>query len=130
MTVTSGREVIDGLSFEYRLIEGAEADVNLVILLPDIATVIAEDIVYHHVHHVVDKQDVSAWRAALAELKRLTAYDLVLAGHGLPGTPAVYDQVDAYLVAADHAYQHNATAQGAKDELLTMFPSLGAPWLV
>ena len=72
MTVAPRREMIDGLTFEYRLIVGAEADVNLVILLPDIATIIAQDIVYHHVHLVVDKQDVSAWRAALAELKRLT----------------------------------------------------------
>jgi len=128
--VTTGSEVIDGLTFEYRLMQNAEADVNLVILLPEIGTIVAQDIVYNQVYLYVNKKDLRNWRKAVAELKSLPGYDLVLTGHGLPTTSVVYDEVDAYLVAAERAFQDNATAQDVKDALLHTFPNLGGSLLL
>ena len=129
-TITEGREVIDGLTFEYRLVYGAEGDVNLVILLPEIGTVVAQDIVYNGAYLFVNKKTSTEWRNAVAELKALSGYDLVLAGHGMPATTKVFDRVDAYLATAEKAYADNDTAQGVKEALIQAFPDLVVPLLL
>lgn len=128
--IAEGSELIDGLTFEYRLIKGAEGDVNLVILLPEIGTVVAQDIVYNGAYLFVNKKTSTEWRNALADLKALSGYDLVLAGHGMPTTPAAFDRVDAYLAEAEKAYAENDTAQGVKEALVQAFPDLVVPLLL
>lgn len=129
-TLSVERDLIDGLTYEYRLVRNAEADEHLVILLPELATIVAQDLVYNQIHLYTGNKQLAGWRAAVAELKGLAGYDLLLAGHGLPATPAVYDVMDAYLVAAERAYQNNATAQAVKDELLHAFPDFGGVFLL
>jgi glyoxylase-like metal-dependent hydrolase (beta-lactamase superfamily II) len=121
--LVEGQEIIDGLTFEFRIIKGAEAAENVVVLLPESGVVIAQDIVYNGTHIYLDHRSFEDWRLALTQLKRLQGYELVLAGHGEPATPDVYAEVDGYLNAAERVFPDATSAQQVHDAMVRAYPT-------
>lgn len=120
--LVEGLEIIDGLTFEFRVVKNAEAPENVIVLLPELGVVVAQDIVYNGTHLYLDRRTFEGWRLALADLRRLLGYDLVLAGHGEPATPAVYDEVEGYLNAAERAFRDATSAQHVHDAMVRAYP--------
>ncbi|MEM6725342.1 MAG: MBL fold metallo-hydrolase, partial [Bacteroidota bacterium] len=77
-------EVIDGLTYHYEAVEDTEAELQLVIKLPELGTIVAQDLVYSDVHIWLGMGFFENWIAALKELVNAEGYDYYLAGHGLP----------------------------------------------
>ena len=84
MIINEGPLEIDRVRYDIGQISGAEADEEIVITLPDLDTLIVGDLIYNGVHLFLEKQDQSAWIAALAEIEA-AAPKLILSGHGSPG---------------------------------------------
>lgn len=96
-TVQIGSEVIDGLIYEFDIIENGEAPEHLLIKIPSAGTLIAQDLVFNKAHLFLGHNLMDGWISALNQLKTLTDYETVLAGHGEPTGMAIYDEDIAYL---------------------------------
>lgn len=106
--LTAEAEDIDGITFEYRVDDNAEAVQHLSIHLPEANVWIVQDLIYNNAHFFpgVDRAN---WIATLENLGSSTANDdLLLVGHGLPTTRGEVQSAITYLQFAD-ALAANAT---------------------
>jgi glyoxylase-like metal-dependent hydrolase (beta-lactamase superfamily II) len=95
-TLVPGDEEIDGIPFRLQHRVGGEAHDQLTIALPEQKILIAQDAVYNQVHLYFGENDISGWKRIVDELDD-GEYDVILAGHGLPASPAVFDEMRLYL---------------------------------
>lgn len=125
LEVEPGSIEIDGVEFILEEIDDAEAEVQLVTFIPEAGAVVAGDIVYSGVHLIMAGQP-DPWTVALNTLKDSSdEYPIVLAGHGLPATPAVYDANIEWLAKANELIGSVSTAVEFKSGLIEAFPELG-----
>lgn len=125
-TITEGSEVIDGLTYEYRIVRDAEADETLVLLLPEAGTIIPQDLIFNGLHAYLGNGTPAGWRAAVDELEALgDTYEYIPAGHGLPAGREIFESMDAYLAVAEQAFDSEDTPQGVIDTIREAFPDLG-----
>jgi glyoxylase-like metal-dependent hydrolase (beta-lactamase superfamily II) len=127
-TITPGREVIDGVPFEFEAVLGAEAGVQLLIRLPEHGTLVAQDLVYDHVHLYLGNNDAAGWEKILAGLAADAGYGTVLAGHGLPTGREVFAQLTDYLQAAGDVL--GAGPDAYKSAITERFPDYRIPLLL
>lgn len=125
--IDPGKMEIDGVIYEFILVENAEAEFQLVTRLPDYDVVSVGDIVYSGVHLIMAGQPPT-WIEALNELKaESTENTIVLAGHGLPGGAELYDANIAWLAKAGELIGTSSTGEEWKAGLIEAFPDLGMP---
>ena len=123
--IEPGTVEIDGVMFEFILVENAEAEFQLVVSLPDYDVVAVGDIVYSGVHLIMAGAPPT-WIEALNGLKAdSTDQTIVLAGHGLPGGADLYDQNIAWLAKAGELLGTVTTGDEWKTGLIEAFPDLG-----
>ena len=131
MAIKEGREVIDGLEYEFIKVMNAEAPVQLLIKFPSLGALVVQDLVYNNVHLVIaSKEGIAGWKRALTELKSMNGYDTILVGHGEPATPAVYDDVIAYLDTAGAILEDSKTGEEFKKKLMAAYPNHRAPFFI
>lgn len=122
--VEAGEEVIDGVRLSFERVLDAETSEQLTIGLPEQGILIAQDVVYHHVHSFIGEQNFATWSLAL-DLLGSWPYRTVLPGHGLPGGRQLYTAAQAYLATAAEEF---AAATGPGDlnrRLETAYPAFG-----
>jgi glyoxylase-like metal-dependent hydrolase (beta-lactamase superfamily II) len=109
-----GTEKIIGLDFVFEKVINGEADVQLLIKLPELKTLIVQDLIFNNMHHFIGQNRVAAdalptfdgWIAAMRKIKNENpGSDLVLVGHGLPTGPAAIDETIIYLVKAREVFR-------------------------
>ncbi|KUG19400.1 MAG: MBL fold metallo-hydrolase [Methanomicrobiaceae archaeon] len=115
--VRPGSETIDGIRLSYEEADGAEAGVNLVIELPAHRVLIAQDIVYNRVHPFLRQKDVDPWLSIIRRYRE-GAYDLVLAGHGLPTNMQALAEMERYLTGARSALAASSDIAMLKERLV------------
>jgi len=104
-----------------------EAATQLVVRLPDHGVVITGDIVYSGVHLILAGQ-IDPWTTALENLGATSEdYPIVLAGHGLPASPDVYDTNISWLAKAAELIGMVDNGADFKQGLIDAFPDLGMP---
>jgi len=123
-TVNPGLVTIDGLRLEFLRLQLAETENALMIALPDHGILIAQDFLYHGVHVFLGERAFDTWIHMLQEFKMLP-YDLLLAGHGAPGGPEIYDEMIQYLSFAKEALAKSSSGDDLKERLIAAFPNLG-----
>ena len=131
--VTSGKQVIEGLSFEFLTYSNAESIQSLVIALPELKTLIAQDLLYSNTHLYLGHDSFSQWIASLEELKTKYAdYEWFIPGHGEPqATTRLIDDNIAYLREAKIAFANGAgKLERIQEHLFTRFPELKARFFV
>jgi len=126
--ITPGTEVVDGVRFVFEAHRGGEAADELVIKLPEQGVLVAQDLVYHATHLFLGNNDVAGWVKAVDELAAAPGYDTVLAGHGLPASPEVFDQLRAYLADAGELLGDDGEAY--KQAITARYPGFGGPFLI
>ncbi|MFD4599801.1 MBL fold metallo-hydrolase [Streptomyces sp. NPDC058464] len=126
--ISPGTEVIDGVPFVFEAVTGGEAADELVIRLPGHGVLVAQDLVYHATHLFLGNNDIDGWQKVLDTLAADTSYDTILAGHGLPATPAVYAELRDYLAAARELLGDDGEAY--KKAILERYPTHGGPFLI
>ncbi|QNP68088.1 MBL fold metallo-hydrolase [Streptomyces roseirectus] len=123
-----GTEVIDGVPFVFEAVSGGEAADELLVKLPEQRVLIAQDLVYHDVHLYLGNNDIAGWRQAVDTLAAETGYDTVLAGHGLPTGPEIYEEVRRYLADAGELLGDDGDAY--KRAIVDRYPSYVGPFLI
>lgn len=117
-----GTVVLDNVTYKYTKVQNAEADVQLVIELPELKVIIVQDLVYSGYHPWLSSIDLSGWITALENLKKLK-YTMVLVGHGNPTTPASYDSMIRYLTYAQAVVdRYIKNPEKFKKALVTQYP--------
>jgi glyoxylase-like metal-dependent hydrolase (beta-lactamase superfamily II) len=123
-----GREVIDGVPFVFEAVAGGEAADELLVKLPDQGVLIAQDLVYNDVHLYLGNNDIAGWRQLVDVLAAESEYDTILAGHGLPAGPEIYEDVRRYLADAHELLGDDGDAY--KKAIVDRYPSYVGPFII
>ena len=126
--VVPGVEVIDGVPFVFEAVAGGEAATQLLVKLPEQGVLVAQDLVYHDVHLYLGNNDITGWQQAVDALAAEPGYDTVLAGHGLPTGPEIYEEVRRYLADAREVLGDDGDAY--KKAIVDRYPSYVGPFLI
>jgi glyoxylase-like metal-dependent hydrolase (beta-lactamase superfamily II) len=118
----TGETSIAGLTFEIESVANAEAPEQLIIRLPDLGTVIVQDLLYNNAHFFpgVDRAN---WITILEGLRGLSGYDTVLVGHGLPATLGLIEPAIQYLEFANEVAASAESADDIAAALQAEYPS-------
>lgn len=123
--VEPGDIEIDGVYFILEKVLDAEAETQLVIRLPDHGVIAAGDIVYSGVHLILAGQP-ETWIPALQNLAATSdQYPIVLAGHGVPADPSVYEVNVQWLTKASELIATVNNAEDYRQGMIDAFPELG-----
>lgn len=125
----STSEVIDGLTYAYEVVEGAESEAQLLIKLPELGTVIAQDLVYSGVHIWLGMGWFEQWTAELQRLADTDGYDYILAGHGLPCTKDEIHNNIRYIQTAQRLFEDGLEQDAFKAQLLEAYPHRESPMM-
>jgi glyoxylase-like metal-dependent hydrolase (beta-lactamase superfamily II) len=127
--VATGTELIDGVSFVFEKWTDNEAEVSLVVKLPELGVIVTQDIVYNHVHLFISGP-TQGWKNALQKLKRSEGYTVFLPGHGRPASRSTIDEDIAYLDTVDALLKSSKTKEAYKAGLAAAYPNYAALGLV
>ncbi len=131
MTIKEGKEVIDGLEYQFEKYLNAEAPAQLLIKFPALGTLVVQDLVYNNAHLVLGKKEaIDGWKKAIAYLKGMSGYSTILGGHGEPTTPAIYEKIVKYLDDASAILAASKTGDEFKQKLIAAHPTYRAPFFV
>lgn len=124
--VTPGTETIDGVTFEFDVVNDAEAPEHLLIKLPQAGAIVVQDLIYNNAHAFPLGNNPN-WISVLESLRTLNneGYHLVLNGHGLPSNFGEIVEAIDYLNFQTQAIANAATAQEAIDALVARYPGYG-----
>lgn len=126
-TIEPGEISIGGLRYQVERITDAEADAQMVLNIPEIKTMVVQDLAYAQSHHVIgslkNKDAFSGWIRALNGLnQRVTEETLVLVGHGYATSPIVLTQSIQYLENARNIRKNAPDAATFEKEIKNQFP--------
>jgi hypothetical protein len=122
-TVTEGLQRIDGITYDFKRFVDAEADLQLVALLPEQKVLMAFDLVFspnEHAFTVVDHFD--HWMIILESLKALQGYDTITIGHDTPVNRSAIDSTIVYVKRAKEIHAASADAKTYSESLKAAFP--------
>jgi len=131
--VTAGKEMIGGLTFEFATYKNAESADALVIALPELKTLIAQDLLYSNTHLYLGQDSFDLWIAALETMKKNYGdYEWFIPGHGEPQTTTgLADDNIVYLHEADKAFDiAGSDLKKIQEHLYGRFPDLKARFFV
>jgi len=128
--IKKGTEVIDGVTFEFIKLGAAEVPVQLAVKLPELKTLIAQDIVYNGIHLFLGQNAFDGWINVLKTLKADKDIKTVLAGHGKSADPSVYDKMIAYLEDAKNIFAAAKNGEEFKQGLIKKYPDYKAPFML
>ncbi len=120
--IKSGVEIIDGLKYEFEKVDEAEAGVQLLIKLPELAVMIAQDIAFNNVHMFIGQNAFDSWIRVLKDLKKRRGFDTILVGHGEKSDMSVFDKNIAYLEYAKKTFESVDNGNDLKQQLIKKFP--------
>lgn len=104
-TIEAGSLVVDGVELVLHELLDAEATATMLVEIPAIQTLLANDLVYDrcYLYVATKKADgsstVDSWIDALHAFKA-RSYELIVPGHGSPSGPEIFDENVAYLAFA------------------------------
>jgi len=127
--VEPGEELIGGERFVFQRVLDTESPATLVIKLPELGVVIAQDIIYHNTHAFITGP-VHNWKTALLQLSADKDYDTFLPGHGLPADKADLDNAVAYLARVEKIKRASRTADEYRQAVLDAYPNYGGTKLI
>ena len=128
--LSSGKEVIDGVRFEFEKVSAAEGSVHLLIRLPEISTLVAQDLVYNNVHLYAGQNEFDHWLSVVSELKSRNSDTTILTGHGKPVDRSGYDRMIAYLEDLRQFRVTSKNGEELKQKLLEKYPAYNGSRLI
>jgi glyoxylase-like metal-dependent hydrolase (beta-lactamase superfamily II) len=123
------RENLDGLELVYRKNTGTESTFSLAVQLPQLHTLVAQDLVYNGVYpyvgdrsYVTKEYPFNNWIRTLEQLKT-EGYELVLPGHGLPTDASSFDTMIDTLTYAKSVFETAADGEELKRRMMEKYPN-------
>ncbi|NJD17789.1 MAG: MBL fold metallo-hydrolase [Gemmatimonadetes bacterium] len=130
--VTPGTSCIDGLTYEFSEVTEAESTIALVIELPEVKTLVAQDLVYNHVHMFVGEKTSAGdyccdnWMEALSAYQA-KGHELILPGHGEPCGPEAFSEAITYLREVKELLRSATGEEDLKRRTMERFPGYRVP---
>jgi glyoxylase-like metal-dependent hydrolase (beta-lactamase superfamily II) len=130
--LNEGIEVIDGLTYVFKKIVNAESPVSLIIELPELKTLIAQDLIYNRIYLCVGVKDregnymFDGWANAIDAL-RDAEFETVLAGHGEPTDTSIFPELVTYIRTAKEVFESGVGPEGMKSTMIEKYPSYRYP---
>jgi glyoxylase-like metal-dependent hydrolase (beta-lactamase superfamily II) len=118
-TATLGSDTIDGVQYVFSKLIDTEIDFHLIIELPDLKTLIVQDLVYSGTHLYLTK-DLDHWMQILGDML-LSDHDLFLTGHGWPADKIEVAKNVEYLSAARGAIDRGLKGNAFRDFMLQRY---------
>ena len=131
--VTAGSERIGELTFEFTTYTNAESMEALVIALPELKVLIAQDLLYSNTHLFLGHDSLSKWIESIKTMKISYAdYEYFIPGHGQPQpTTKLIDENIEYLIEAKKAFaKGGGELEKIQEHLYSSFPDLEARFFV
>jgi len=129
----TGSEKIIGLDLVFEKVLDGEADVQLLIKIPELKTLVVQDLIFNNMHHFVGQNRLAAdalptfdaWANGLRRIKSENAgTEVVLVGHGAPTGIAAFDESIAYLGKAKEMFQKAKNGDELHKLMEAAFPGL------
>jgi len=126
--VQEGTEVIDGLRYVFTKVVDTEAPIILLVELPDLNTLVAQDLVYNHVYLCVGEQNskgeylFDGWKNYLKKLQG-EGYETVLSGHGEPTNSSIFPEIIGYIEYAQQIFEAGSSEVEQKQKLMDKYPT-------
>ena len=124
VAIEPGTQVIDGVTYDFSLLNGGEHDPMLITRLPDHGVISVGDVAMNEMHLFL-AGNPDTWAEALRALAAEDGYDVVLPGHGLPGGPSMYATNISYLETASELMGQTEDADTFRAGMVEAFPDLG-----
>jgi glyoxylase-like metal-dependent hydrolase (beta-lactamase superfamily II) len=130
-----GSQQVDGVELVYRAVVDAEAPEIAVVELPQLRTLIAQDVVYNRVYPAVGEKNqqgqylFDGWVAALRELQAKD-YQWILPGHGEPCDPSVIPGLIEYIQFTKQIFESGVKPEEFKARVIERYPDLRVPELL
>lgn len=108
--IEAGRLVLDEIEYQLTKVTDAEANFMIVVDIPQIKTLIAQDLIYNKVYLFLGEKTSAGepcfdnWISQLEKV-RSGGYELVIPGHGQPDTAAVIDRNIEYIQTAKKLFE-------------------------
>ncbi|HEM4277685.1 MBL fold metallo-hydrolase [Streptococcus suis] len=119
--LAEGDVTLDGVTIRVTKVADTESSFITTLELVEQEVIIAQDIVYNNVHLFVAQQELENWQAVVADLNNRN-WTLVLPGHGLPTTNAVFGQMINYLNLAQESLANAESFSQYKAAVMAGFP--------
>lgn len=121
--VTEGRQVIDGVTYDFRSFKDAESDLQLVAFLPKQRVLLAFDLVFSPRDHLfVVGPNFDHWIETIDALQTIGDYDTILGGHDGPINRTAFAATESYLRKAKEAYVSSRERDAYVAALKDAFP--------
>ena len=117
----AGIEMIDGVMFEFVVMEDNEADDTLVVSLPEHGVAAVGDLIYNGYHGVLTP-NFDGWIEAVEQIEAMGDVDFILAGHGSPGSTSIATEMIAYLESARTLFETNPTPEQYQAQMNEAYP--------
>jgi glyoxylase-like metal-dependent hydrolase (beta-lactamase superfamily II) len=128
-TVEPGEETIGDVKFIFERVLNTESPSTLVIKLPELGIIIAQDILYNNAHAFITAP-TDGWKIALKNLRESEDYDIILPGHGRPADKSDIDNALMYIDKASEILSKTNDPNEYKHALLEAYPSYAAAKLI
>ena len=119
--VAAGTTTIDGVTYEFEIFFDTESEEALLIKLPELGVMATGDLIYND-YHMVMNPNIPNWLDQLDQLEAMTAYQLILSGHGAPAGPTVYAEAREYLETAWELYNEIDDPEAFQDAVVEAYP--------
>lgn len=129
-TIKLGLNVIDNVRYEFVRVLNAETDEQLVIKLPDLGIVLVQDLIFNDIHLYMGYNALDGWITALEDLKSLSGYDIVIAGHGYPAKPNIIEKNIKYLKDVKKILTSANKPEDFKKQLIEKYPHYDEEMLI
>ncbi|GAB4029207.1 MBL fold metallo-hydrolase [Spirosoma gilvum] len=121
-------ETVDGLEIVYHKNTGTESTISLMVELPQLNVLIAQDLVYNGVYpYIGDRSYITGetcfdnWIKTLEGVKA-KGYDTILPGHGLPADSGVCDTLIDTLSFCKSVFETAADGAELKRRIMEKYP--------
>ena len=124
-----GHIEVDGLHIILMFLQKGEAKDQVVIKLPQLKTIIVQDLAYNGFHPWLSKY-IGHWRRILCTFRDDCCYRIVLVGHGPPANHDIFAKMITYLDTAYTISCHSQTIGKFKEQLIEAYPNLEGAKLI
>lgn len=126
--IRSCTKKIDGLTYEFTKVVDSEISFLLSIELPELKTLVAQDLIYNQVYPCVgeknDKGDYlfDGWVKVLKHLQT-KGYETVLPGHGDPVDSSIFQKMIGYIEYSKQLFESGIDEAELKQKLIEKYPN-------
>ncbi len=130
--LTVGSEVVAGLELTYTKVTQAEANVMLMIEIPTLKVLVAQDLAYNEVYLYVGEKSpegelcFDGWISTLENLQK-NGYERVLVGHGFNSDSSILEEMIEYLNFAQLHFDPELDPEAYKDIMVNKYPHYKVP---